>query len=569
MNLDAFLFLQRSDVSHYVKARPALGDIPHLCIDPGLTEEALRAGVDARNLRYLPLQMGPHFQAGVAAEAKARATLLDRELTRLRRRVFGPGVLQGWDEAVLWLFFQRALVARQLGELCDEQVGHSRVGLFRPTAPQRYYFDSFLTTDLFVGDSERWRIIDHYDALHTEVPEFASHCFDFDRIAEMVRAGNAEAVTHLPTCYAHGAQFMEAISARHSSNIDLPSPMWDIAVRRTAPMQVRLADLPRERIPASAFTYRDEARIVLERHLGEMLPGRVAARRQADCLAAQCLVQAVNYVGLLEALHGTKPHFIVSDHDTGSNGPLFSVAAALSAPVSVLPHSTYPAFALPHASRVRAVERHGLGTRTRTVLGEPVPTAGVVLGRPLAAVPRSSVRTVCLMVNTLYGQGLSHIDLAGLARFHEALSKVCGQAGARLLVRLKPNGPGAWMASTAMNVPAEELLQVLRRPLSELAEEVDLCINYGEPTTGGIEFLCSGSYLMCASEQTWPAEHWMAPGFMADGVVTSIGNAQALAEVVTLMSSDAEFRDRLHAQQSRLHARTAPPEPLFPLPAVS
>ncbi|MEN9417830.1 MAG: hypothetical protein RI988_1450 [Pseudomonadota bacterium] len=568
MNLDAFLFLQRSDVSHYVKSRPALGDIPHLFIDPGLTEEALRSGLDARNFLYLPLQVGRHFQAGIAAEAKARATLIDRELSGLRRNLFGTGVWQGWDEGVLWLFFQRALVARQLGELCDEQFTHCRVGLFRPSVPQRYYFDSFLTTDLFVGGSERWRIADHYDALHTDVPDHASHCFDFDQVAAMARAGHATAVTHLPTCYAHGAEFIAAIAASHPGNIDLPSPMWDIAVRRGAPMQRRLDELPREHLPASAFTYRDEARVLIERHLAAMLPGRVAARRQADSLAAQCFVQAVNCIGLLEALQGTKPHFIVSDHDTGSNGPLFSVAAALDAPISVLPHSTYPAFPLPHASRVRAVERHGLGTRTRTVLGEAVTTAGVALGRPLAPAPRQAVGTVCLMVNTLHGQGLSHIDLAGLARFHEALAQACRQAGARLVVRLKPNGAGVLMASSALNLPAEDLLQTLRRPLAELADETDLCINYGEPTTGGIEFLCTGAYLMCVSEQTWPADHWMAPGFMADGVVASSHGAQALAEVVTLLASPAEFRDRVQAQQDRLRARTGPAEPLFPSPAV-
>lgn len=563
VNLDAFLFLQRSDIAHYVASRPGFRDIPHLFIDPGLVEEAVKAGIDPQRFSYRPLKLGAHFQAAIAAEAKARATLLDRALTALRQRLFGDGVFQGWDEGPLWLFLVRALVARELGALCDAQLPERRIGLFRPSVPQRYYFDSFLATELFTGGSARWRIVDHYDAVQVEAPEAAQHCFDFARIAAWAAAGQAQAITHIPTCYAHHAAFVEAIASHHANNIDLPSPMWDIAVRRSAPMQVRLEQVPRDHIPASAHAYREEARRLIEAHLAPLVPGRAALQLQAESMAAQCFVQAVNHHGLLEALRGSRPHFILSDHDTGQNGLLFSVAAALGSPITVLPHASYPAFALPHALRVRAIERSGFATRTRTVLGEAVPTAGVALGRAPQALDRPAVRTVCLLVNTLHSQGLSHIDLAGLTHFHRDLAATCRAAGVRLLVRLKPNAAGVMMAASAFEVPAEGLQQVLQWPLTEVADQSDLCINFGEPTTGGIEFLCSGSYLLCAAEQHWPTDHWAAPGFVADGLVPSLSSAEALAEVRTLLNSPADFRRRVQAQQARFTARLAPPEPIF------
>jgi hypothetical protein len=564
MKLDAFLFLQRSDIAHYVNARPALGDIPHICIDPGLTEEAFKAGIRPNLLSYRPLRIGPYFQAGVAAEAKSRAALLDRALSATRRRLFGPGVFQGWDEGHLWLFLQRALVARDLGEACEQQITEHRVGLFRPDVPQRFYFDSFLSTDLFMGCSERWRVVDHYETVSVAVPGYASHCWDFERAAEMTRQGQAHAITHIPTCYDHHGRFLEAIAQRHPSNIDLPSPMWDVPVRRAEAMQVPVEQVSPGDIRSSAQAYRDEARQVIAEHLEPLVPGRAALHRQADSLAQLCHVQALNYLGLRRALEGTRPQFIVSDHDTGGIGPLFSVAAALDAPVTVLPHSSYPAFPLPHASRVRAIERRGLDTRTRTVLGEAVPTAAVDLGPAASPVERPSVRTVCLLVNTLYSQGLSHIDLAGLASFHATLAQACGRSGARLLVRLKPNSAALMIASTALEVSMEPLLEVVQQPLAGIAEQSDICVSYGEPTTGGIEFLQAGSYLICATEQRWPTDHWIAPGFVANGVAPCCAGTEAAAEVEAMLASPAHFRDRLRQQQALFQACRTEAQELLP-----
>jgi hypothetical protein len=563
--LDAFLFLQRSDIAHYVASRPAFGDIPHLFIDPGLIEEAVKAGIDPKRFSYRPLKVGAHFQAGVGAQARARASLLDQALTRLRLRLFGPGIFQGWDEGTSWLFFERALVAQRLGELCDEQLPERRIGLFRPSATQRYYFDSFLSTDLFIGHSERWRIVDHYDRVGPAVGDSTGEIYDFTRIAAMARAGQAEAITHIPTCYANHARFQHEITRHHASNIDLPSPMWDLPVRRTTPMSVRLEHLPQEQIPASARLYRDEARATIEQHLAPLVPARGPLQRQAASLADQCLVQAINHHGLLDALRGTCPHFILSDHDTGSHGPLFSVAAALDAPITVLPHSSHPVFALPHGRRVHAVRRIGFGTLVRTVLGEPVRTTDVDLGRAPQPLQRHAARTVCLLVNALHGQGLSYIDLAGLTAFYRALAELCAQVGARLIVRLKPNAAGVMMVSSAFDLPAAALEEVLRWPLDRVAEASDICINYGEATTGGIEFLYSASYLLCASEQHWPSHHVVSPGFVSNGLVESLDGQQALAEVGALLASPTAYTERLQAQQHRFVASLGAPSPIFSL----
>jgi hypothetical protein len=231
--------------------------------------------------------------------------------------------------------------------------------------------------------------------------------------------------------------------------------------------------------------------------------------------------------------------------------PVFSVAAQLDAPITVLPHSAYPIMLMPHALKVRAIERQGFQTRTQTVLGEPVPTVGVPLTRPATPVVRQRAQQVCLLLNTLYSQGLSHIDFAGMTRFHRALAALCQKHGAQLSVRLKPNGAAVLMAASGFEMSPEALLADLKLPLEQVAERTDLCIAYGEATTATIDFLERGCHLLHTCEQQRPTDYWAAPSYLADGTVTSRHDAATLAEVAALLADPALFRQRTAVQQQR------------------
>ncbi|MEO8806913.1 MAG: hypothetical protein ABI433_12595 [Burkholderiaceae bacterium] len=555
MKIDAFLFLQRSDIAHFAGVAAAYAGVPQIFIDPGLVEEAIQQGLPSTNFDYRPLSVGAHLQSRITSEALARASTLDQLLCRERQHLLGDGLMQGWDQGPLRLFFIRALTAKYLGEVCDRSFPEASIGLFRPTRPQQFYFDSFLATDLFAAASGRWKVVDHYENTANWVPDSTAMCFDFEAIRERVAAAPAQAITHIPTCYSHLAHFNAEIARAFPSNIDLPSPFWDIPVRRDRALWQRVDHAPREFFDDACITYRERARRVLEEQLGPLLPNRSALATQVDLMAERCFVQAVNYQGLLRALRGSRPHFVVTDHDTGSNGPLFSVAERLGAPVTVLPHSSYPTGAIPHPVNVRVIERDGFSTPTRSVWGEKVATHGVRLGPAGQRVARSRVRTVCLLLNTMYSQGLSHIDFIGMAEFHRALLQLCERHGASVLVRLKPNAAGVSMASNALGVSADDLLTVLRAPIHEVAALSDLCISYGEPTTAGIEFLACGSYLMHTGEQLWPSDYLTSPAFVGDGTVPSFRDSAALRDIEALLADETLFRSRSAAQGERFTRR--------------
>lgn len=551
MNIDAFLFLQRSDIAHYMASGLNLGPIPHIFIDPGLVDEAVKLGIDPQHFSYRPLQVGPRFQARVLNEAMARASVIDHALTTLRHELFGDGAFHGWDHLHMRQFMTRALVAKYLGELAERSLPETRIGLFRPTVPQLYYFDSFLATDLFVGKSNRWRIVDHYDKALNWMPDHAAFCFDFGRIAQMASDGHAQAVTHLPTCYQNGARYIAEIQQRFTHNIDLPSVLWDIPVRRSGAMHRRIDSLSGDNIRNRAFIYRERARHILNEQIAPLLVNQTGLDTQVDMLADRCFMQAVNYDGLLDALRGTQPHFVVTDHDTGHNGPIFSVAAKLDAPITVVPHSSHPVAHIPHPLQVTAIDQDGFQTPLRTVLDEKVRMKSAQLVSVTQPIVRSQIKTICLLFNTMFSQGVAHIDFAGMARFYDGLAALCDSRDINLIVRLKPNGAAPLMASSALRIPADTLHDILKIPLGQLAQASDLCVSYGEPTSAGIDFLSVGSYLIHSSNQIWPSDFWAAPSYIGDSTVPVYTDAEALLEIEALLSNTAYFTQCADQQRSQ------------------
>ena len=511
-------------------------------------EIAIQQGLNPKSFDYRPLNVGRHLQSRITSEARARAERLDQLLCAERMRILGPGLMQGWDQGPLRLFFNRALTAKYLGEICDRSFPEHAIGLFRPTRPQQFYFDSFLAADLFSEGSTRWKVVDHYDSVANWVEDSTAMCFDFAQIQRRVAAGAAHAVTHIPTCYSHLPQYQAEIARAFPTNIDLPSPFWDIPVRRDQNLSIRTDEVPPEYRDDASLVYRERARCVLEEQLASLIPGKAALRIQVELMAQRAFVQALNYQGLQRALQGSRPHFVITDHDTGSNGPLFTLAQRLGSPITVLPHSSYPTGAIPHPINVRVIEREGFATPTRCVWGERVETRGARLGKPAQRIERSQVSTVCLLLNTMFSQGLSHIDFLGMANFHRSLAALCARFGASVLVRLKPNGAGVTMASNALGVSTDDLHTVLRAPIEEVASLSDLCISYGEPTTAGIDFISRGSFLMHTGEQLWPSDYLFSPAYIGDGTVPSFTDALALAEIEGLLADPERFRARCTAQ---------------------
>lgn len=555
MKLDALLFLQQSDITAFSRNPAPYAGLKQIFLDPGLVEEAARQGLDPAGFEYRPIPVGRHFQARAATEAMHRAMAVDHALAAERSRLFGPGLFAGWDHVPLRFFFLRALVARYLGQACEGHFAETAVGLLRPRQPQQFYFDSYVSTDAFMAGRERWRVVGHYDDVAHFVPGATTACFDLPWLAEQAAAGQVQALVHLPTVYAHLQHYLGEIARRHPRVTELPSPFWDIPLTRERRPLLPLAQLPAAWADERTAAYRERAAAVLDAALTDLLPQPEARRTQVALMAAHSQLQAVNYLGLCKALAGTQPHFIVTEHDTGAVGPLFSVAERLGSEITVLPHSSYPTQPLPHSVRVTAIERDGFASPVRSVWGERVRTRPIRLSPRRPMPDRSTVRTVCLLLNTMSSRGISHIDFIGMAQFHKALAALCQQHGARLLVRLKPGAACLPVVCGALGVEPEALQAVMAQPIGQLAEGTDLCISHGELTSGAIDFFEAGSYVLHVSEELRPNDLLNSSNLSTLHSLLSLHGPQALEQVGRLLAEPAHYGAQLARQRQEFSAR--------------
>lgn len=557
MAVDAVLVLQRSDVPHIAAQRERYAGVPLLFTDPGTLDAAVQAGLGDYALRRLDIS--PDLPADVYSEALHRSALIDRLLTAERRALFGSDAADdtpytGWDQMLVYLSLQRAFMARAIGLCVARQFPEARLGLLRPDNAQLMNFDSMLSAEMAAVDPARFCFIDRYEAGRFHNPQITALAWHPQALPRQVQEQGVDAVVHIATCFYDAAVYGAAIRARFTHILDLPGTYCDVPVQRPNPLLVRMADLPERLQDPRALRYRERAQAVYTEQLAHWVPQRAALAQQAALWADRSHLQALNFLTLQNAFQGHQPHFVVSDHDTGMNGPLYSVAASLGSAITVLPHSGYATSALPHGRRVTAVERQGFGAAVRTTLGQPVAVRPVRYRSTPAAQPRAAARRVCLLLNTMQSEGISHVDFFPLVGFYRRLAALCAQAGADLQVRLKPSTPALSVVAGAFGQAPAWFQHTYTRPIDDVAVEADLTIAYGEMTSGVATFLDAASLVLHASEQQWPADTLITPPYVRDGLVQSLNGDDALAGVAALLADPAHYR-RVQGEQAAAYAQ--------------
>ena len=581
MSVDGLLVLQRSDLAHLADHPQRFGGQRLLFVDPGLLDEAAVRGL--RDCHMRRLAVGADFQARAYTTALARATLIDQQLTLERERLWPGAVLSGWDVGVFFLALQRAAVTSQRRLLIEQSFPERRIGVLRPDVVQQMYFDSFISTDLMTLDAARFCVLDSYTQTRWFRADAYEHVFDVAALRTLLGSGRVSAITHVPTCFYDRAWLSAEVARSHSHTIDLPSPFWDVPVHRGGPLQRPLsggarhahasseaiADIDTDADAALALRYRERAAVVLHSLLADLLPQPLARERQLQAWADRCHWQALNFAALRQALRGQRPQFLLSDQDTGLNGPLCSVAAECDAEVTVMPHSGHPSMVFPHARRVTAVERAGYGTRPRTVQGQNVAVRAVHFGHQRVAAAASAdlserqfdaqpgVQRLCLLLNSMQTEGLSHVDAHALAEFHRPLAALCQAAGVELILRPKPGAPALSVLASALGVDAALLLQHTTRPLEQLAQECALVVAYGEPTTGVAPFLDLGRLVLQVHSQCWPTDYLVCMPLVQDGVIPLLDHSQGLARVQALLNDAQQFEQERAAQAAAVCGRAA------------
>ena len=567
MTVDAVLVLQRSDVARVAAAPARYAGVRLLFVDPGLLDDAAQRGLtQSAAYEFRRLDLGPDMQARAASEAIARATLIDLQLTAERERLWGDEqVLTGWDVGLFFLALQRAAVARALARAISAGFSESSIGLLRPSNAQQMYFDSFVSTDLVGQDPQRFSVIDRYHDARWQRPDAYDQVLDGHAMGSLLARGVITLVSHVPTCFYDRAWLAMEVARSHAYTLDLPSPFWDVPLHRGAPLLVPRSGLGGE---AEVAEYGARAVRVLEPLLADLLPQQRAREEQITAWAARARWQALNFLQLRRAFDrlagAPAPDFLIADQDTGLNGPLFSIADRIGRAITVVPHSGHASMLLPHGRRVSVVERAGYGCAPRTLIGQAVPVRPVRFNRlakrrPVAPHAHPSrLQRICLLLNSLNTEGLSYVDAHALAEFYKTLAALCRVGGVELVLRPKPGSPAYAVLASALDVSAAQLASAVQQPLETLAETCELCLAWGEPTTGIAPFLDAGSLVLQVMRERWPVDYLVCMPLVRDGVVPTLSPAEALATVRRFIDERGALGAETAKQSASFDARATP-----------
>jgi len=577
MTVDAVLVLQRSDVVRIAAAPARYAGMRLLFVDPGLLDDAAQRGLtQASPYEYRRLDLGQDVQARAASEAIARATLVDLQMSAERERLWGESgagggqpALTGWDVGLFFLALQRAAMARALAKAVASSFKEQSIGLLRPSNPQQMYFDSFVSADLVGQDPQRFSVIDRYHDARWQRPDAYDQVLDAQAMGRLLARGVITLVSHVPTCFYDRAWLAEEVARSHAYTLDLPSPFWDVPLHRGAPLLVPRSNLAAE---AEVAEYGARAVRVFEPLLADLLPQQRAREEQITAWAARSRWQALNFLQLRRAFAhlapalrgaGAAPDFLVADQDTGLNGPLFSIADQVGGAITVVPHSGHASMLLPHGRRAQVVERAGYGCAPRTLLGQSVPTRPVRFNQQARRRPAGHalqgvrLQRLCLLLNSLSTEGLSHVDAYALAEFHAPLGALCEAAGVQLVLRPKPGAPAMAVLAGALGVPPAQLVAAVQQPLPTLAENCELCLAWGEPTTGIAPFLDAGSLVLQVMAERWPVDYLVCMPLVRDGVVPTFSPAEALAAVRRFLADGTALAADTARQSAAFDARAA------------
>jgi hypothetical protein len=552
MSHRTLLLLQGSDIQHCAENRTKYSTFKKIIIDAGILEQAVLAELD---VEFVNLDVGPNFIARASTEAGIRALQLDMTLTDARELIWESGPLQGWDYSIFKSFYVRLLIAKQLGEIFERTFPDAEVFLLRPSNPQFMYFDSFMVTEAFIGRSRKFRVIEEYESSDKWVNTINLGAIEFSKLSNAFRNHAPDAVIHIPTVFSNLDTYKKEILSSFSRIIEIPSLLWDVELTTQRVPLVQINQSQDHSASERLSAYQQLAAERFKVHLDEIVYSPWAIEQQASFLAQRAYLQALTFEGLLECIEGHQPHFVLTDHDTGINGPIFSVAAKLGCKITVLPHSSTPVMPLPHGIRVTGIERDGFLTPAKTVYGQRVQTAPIRFAprRPMPA--RDSIACVTLLLNAMVHRGLTHIDLAGLIALHRALRDLCDSFGIELKVRIKPNAPGLVMVAASLGIDAHDLQVTASSSLPELSLKTDLCIAFGEMTTGVIDFLEGGSLVIHSSNAFHPVDPPYSTGLASMTSLCSFDNESAVRFARELMSSPDRYRSELHRQTSDFSSR--------------
>lgn len=500
----AFLILQLSDLDHLVQNRQVVNQLTLVAIDAFLMERAHSLGFTATQLRRVRIQSD--FQIKILSRAVAESTLLDLRLSEIRESCFDDIPHPGWDGALFALFLIRAYTIRYLARsIKDSLKDFSQINVFAPTNPQYLYFDSSIPPELLSLEDQKFNIISRYAINQPAIDAHTKSTFNFKKIRDEIHRNNKiNALVHIPTCFHHKDQTKSFIENIASNYIELPSPIWDVPINRK-PGETHFVSAGNSEYALNPIVldYHRQAFPVWKEALQNALGAEFNVSNQANFFSEISKNQAITYMELRGVINN-KIKLIIADHELGMRGPLFSAARHAKSQIYILPHSTVtsPLALLPHSENVTLIQGVGENVQKYSIHGEKINISvnegfcRTRIGRTSTKNNQKDRRTLCLLLNQIYSNGMFHVDVFALRELHEFLKSFCDKREINYIIRPKISGLAPKVLSNIFGASQNQIVEWAAMPLADFIEKTDICVNFGELSSATIEFRQNNSIVL-------------------------------------------------------------------------
>ena len=550
MRKEVILINQLSDIDAIVENIQLVKNRTPICFDPFVFENAWLKKLNTVELKKI--KFNSNDQAKNVTESYSRASMLDIKLREIRAEIFKDIEHPGWDLDLFFMFFLTALTsksfAKGVGSILNE---YKSVAMVEPDFPMELYFDSKINTSIIKNLSDQIKILFKYNKGRQWRPDYNEWTFDFREIEGKILGGQIDALVHIPTCF-HNREFFSNYIYKADQNIfELPSMLWDVPLRRKNPVRfIRWKTLVNLEEEVLIDEYANRSRKIIFENIYDVLKDEPLTKMQTEYFIERCKRQVATYI-LLKRCVSTSPKIYLSDHNIGLNGPLLSLARLRDSEVIVFPHSsvTKSNSFLPYHKKMLLLQGAGYGTNPLSICNQPIKIAKhKELSQYAKYVKRERCSVVCLLLNSLYGAGQSYEDAISLRDLYKEMKTRCDESGVRLIVRAKPSGAPVNLLAQLLNIPLSEVIELASKPMEEIVTITDVCLMYGEPTSGLNLFLSSGAYTFASWSQSMPMKHWGGE-FLRAGLIPFVNENECTSYLSNLFQAE-QFRKYLNIQKT-------------------
>ena len=305
-------------------------------------------------------------------------------------------------------------------------------------------------------------------------------------------------LTHIPTCTYDQKYFNEEIIASGKTIVNLESAVFDVPVGTGQSLAASEVSLQLQTFSAETqqriHDFTQDIQDVLSTIVGQYIHSTAFRDRQVRHIVLAFQAQMVFYHSQLVEFSKHRPSkMLLSDHDTGIHGPLISYAQLYHIPIVMVPHSKRinpipygyrNIICLHHPSQGMSVYNE----KGAAILSFPMYYPAVLSG---GSDNSPVLSRIGILLNELCccDLGVYYARIAPYMHGITMIAKWCAKNGVNLDIRCRPNSPMLAALANATGLAFEELDHSRCIPLNDFVAGIDICLMYGSPTSGAINFL--------------------------------------------------------------------------------